>query len=77
MENIFKYLDRIDRMNFLILHRATGSPDKFSRKLKISKRQLFNDMDVLKLKGAEIKYNRTLGTYYYENDFNLEISIKY
>lgn len=64
-------------MNFLILHRATGSPDEFSRKLKISKRQLFNDMDVLKLKGAEIKYNRTLGTYYYENDFNLEISIKY
>lgn len=53
MENIFKYLDRIDRMNFLILHRATGSPDEFSRKLKISKRQLFNDMDVLKLKGAE------------------------
>ena len=24
MENIFKYLDRIERMNFLILHRATG-----------------------------------------------------
>lgn len=77
MENIFKYLDRIDRMNFLIFLRATESPDEFSRKLKISKRQLFNDMDVLKLKGAEIKYNRTLGTYYYENDFNLEISIKY
>ena len=52
MENIFKYLDRIERMNFLILHRATGAPDEFSRKLKISKRQLFNDMNVLKSKGA-------------------------
>ena len=77
MENIFKYLDRIERINFLILHRATGAPDEFSRKLKISKRQLFNDMNVLKSKGAEIKYNHTLETYYYENDFNLEISIKY
>lgn len=72
---IFKYLNRINRMNYLITLKSTGSPDEFSQRLNISKRQLYNDLEMLREIGAEIKYDRCRGSYYYENSFDIDIEI--
>lgn len=44
MQFLFKYLERINRMNDPITMKATGNPDVFSQRLNISKRQLYNDL---------------------------------
>lgn len=59
MQLLFKYLNRINRMNYLITLKSTGSPDEFSQRLNISKRQLYNDLEMLREIGAEIKYDNT------------------
>lgn len=75
MQLLFKYLNRINRMNYLIAMKATGNPDEFSQRLKISKRQLFNDIEMLRDIGADIKYDRNNGSYYYVNNFDINIDI--
>mgnify|MGYP001272574115 CR=1 FL=1 len=69
-------IQRINRFNDLISHKATGSPEEFAEKLHISKRQLFNLIGFMKDLGADIKYNRSACTYYYTDDFNFEILVR-
>ena len=75
MQLLFKYLERINRMNDLITMKATGNPDEFSQRLNISRRQLYNDLEMLREIGAEIKYDKYRGSYYYGNSFDIDIEV--
>ena len=61
-----RYSDRIKRLKDLIDRECTGSPDMLANTLGISKRTLFNDLDMLRDDGLKIKYNRYQATYFYE-----------
>ena len=75
MQLLFKYLERINRMNDLITMKATGNPDEFSQRLNISRRQLYNDLEMLREIGAEIKYDKYRGSYYSGNSFDIDIEV--
>ena len=73
---IFQHIDRMKYIHHLIRTQATGEPDNFAQKLRISRRQLYNILEELKDFGAEIKYSRTHQTFYYALPFVLEIKVK-
>ncbi len=74
MFNFILSLDRIKKINKLIKGQQTGTPDKFANKLNLGRRQLYNILDELKIMGAPIKYCRKKETFFYEDDFDLQIS---
>lgn len=43
--------------------------------MNTSERSIYNLINELKILGAEICYNRTTKTYYYCNDFKIELNI--
>ncbi|MBS3769878.1 MAG: hypothetical protein V5A47_03910 [Bacteroidales bacterium] len=59
-------LERYQKIDRLIKRRNTGNPQTFARKLGISKSQLFNYLEELRVRGAEISYNKTLESYIYQ-----------
>lgn len=73
MFNSINKLDRVKKINKLIKWQQTGNPEVFAGKLNIGRRQLYNILDDLKIMGAPIKYCRKRETFYYQNDFDLQI----
>ena len=72
-----KILERLQRLHNLIEQECTGTPLELSRKLGISERSVYNLLDQLKDFNAEIIYDRSRRTYYYKNDFILEIQLSF
>jgi len=72
-----KTLERLQRLHSLIEQECTGSPLELSRKLHISERTVYNLLDQLKDFNAEITYDRSRRTYYYRNDFKLQIQLSF
>lgn len=62
------YLNRLDRMDWLIKKKATGTPNEFARQLGISKSSLYEYLAVLMDRGAPILYCKKRLTYYYEKE---------
>jgi len=65
--NIDKYLERIERIDQLIRHKATGSPKQFAKKLDISESSLYEYLKYLKDKGVSIEFDKEVNTYYYSH----------
>lgn len=59
-------LCRLKRIDDLIRTKATGNPDQLARRLGISRRCLFDYLQLMKDNGAPIKYCQTRGSYFYE-----------
>lgn len=72
-----RQLERLKRINEMIKAKSTGTPEIFCGKLKISRRQLFKDLEIFKYMGAEIAYSKIRETYYYLNGHELEISYSF
>lgn len=72
----FETIDRVLRIHKLIKREATGTPDEFARKLDIKKRHLYNILEEFKDYGAAIRYSREKLSFYYENDFEISVTIK-
>lgn len=68
------YFDRIKKMNRLIKSGATGTPSEFAKALGISQSHLFRCLHDLELYGMEIRYSRSLKTYFYGNNKVLTIN---
>lgn len=68
------FLSKIDRINYLIRIKATGTPLHLSKKLGISERTLYNYINFMKSKGAPICYCKTRRSYYYEDDGNFVLT---
>jgi predicted DNA-binding transcriptional regulator YafY len=73
--NAIQKLERLKRINELIIAEGTGSPAEFSRKHGISRSQLRRDIEYLKDLGAKISYSKLRETYYYRNKPILKISL--
>lgn len=71
---IFEYLERINRMNRLLLRRRTGTPDEMARQLGVSRTTLYELIDELKSRGAPIEYSKSLRTFYYSQPYDISIS---
>ncbi len=72
---LFEYIDRVNLLNNLIAAKRTGTPDELAKRLYLSKSRLFRVIEDLKLKGALINYSREARTYYYTNNFKMQISL--
>ena len=72
--NFIIQIERIQRAADLIGAAKTGSPDEFARRLRVSRRQLYNLIDFLKAQGAPIAYSRERRTFFFTRPgFRLEI----
>ncbi len=70
-----KNLERLQQIHLLIESETTGSPGEMAKRLHVSERLIYNLIDQLKDFNANICYNRSRRTYYYCDDFQLQISI--
>jgi hypothetical protein len=59
---------RLEYVDFLIHSKTTGDPKKFSEKLNISERALYDVIRLMKDLGAPIVYSKQRKTYYYAED---------
>ncbi len=66
--SLFKYIDRLKRMDDLIRRKATGSTEEFSQKLNISRSQLLQDLKEMKELGAPVDYCHTSRSYLYTRE---------
>ena len=74
MKNL-KKLERLQQLHQRIQNENTGPPPEIARYMNTSERSIYNLIDELKILGAEICYKRTSKTYYYCNDFKIELNI--
>lgn len=73
---LFEQIERLNLIHMLVDKERTGSPEYFAQRLGISKRQLYNIIDDLKLYGAPIRYNPLINSYCYKKEFLLKIDVK-
>ncbi|WKK66005.1 DNA-binding protein [Lutimonas zeaxanthinifaciens] len=73
--NNLKQLERIKKIHNLIKLEATGTPEDLSKKLHISLRQTFSLLEQMRELEAPVKFNRKAKTYYYEREFDINITI--
>ncbi|MCL2738369.1 MAG: helix-turn-helix domain-containing protein [Bacteroidales bacterium] len=71
--NHFKIVERLCRIHDLIQQEATGPPGEFAKRLRISRRQFYNDLEELKDWGAAVKYSRIRRTFFYTNNFHITL----
>ena len=74
--SLFKYIQRVRRIDMLIHLKATGTPDEFAKKLGIRRSTLFQSLQELKEMGVDIRYSNIRGTYYYADERRIEIRIE-
>lgn len=63
----------LERVDQLIRLKSTGTPDDLSILLNVSKRSVYNIIELMKNMGAPIKYCQMRKTYYYSYQCNLII----
>lgn len=68
-------LQRLDRLDQLIRLKATGSADSIATRLEVSRRTVYNLIEVLKVLGAEIAYCQNRESFYYLNEVQFDFSI--
>lgn len=68
-----RHLERIQLIHDLIMKGFTGSPDELARRLNISRRTLYNYIEIIKSFGVEIDYCRTRKTFLILNNKRLNV----
>ena len=58
----------LQKMVNLIDTKRTGSPNELSKKLGISRSQIYNEIDELNSLGVDIKYSRKLNSFVFQGD---------
>lgn len=74
MKNL-KTLERLQQLHKLIANENSGTPKELSNLMEISERSVHLLLEQLKDYNANICYSRSRKTYYYCDDFDLQISI--
>ena len=74
--SLIKYIDRLERIHDLISRCATGNSHEFASKVGVSRAVLMQHLKEIKSLGAEVKYNKLRGSYYYLTEFKVEIGQK-
>ncbi len=71
---LVEHFERIKKMNGLIRSGNTGTPSEFAAIIGISQSHLFRYIHELELYGMDIRYSRSMKTYFYGNDNELIIN---
>lgn len=74
--SVIKVISRIRRINDLIKRKATGNPQQFAGKLDLSESRLYDVLRELRQLGLTIKFSHLSNSYYYEDDAEIEVSVK-
>jgi hypothetical protein len=69
-----KHVERLQRLHNLIEMECTGSPFQIAERLRISERTVYYLIEQLRDYEAQIGYDRGRKTYYYKDDFVLEVN---
>lgn len=65
---LFKYIDRINLLDKLIRQRKTGTQSELASRLA-------RIIEHLKDLGAPVAFDRSNSTYYYENEYSIQIKV--
>ena len=65
----------MQQLHRLIEKERTGSPKELARKMNVSERLVYLLLEYLRDYNAEIRYDRNRRTYYYDEEFKLDIQI--
>lgn len=69
-----KHIEKLKRMHNLISQECTGTPSELADRLTISDRTVYYLLEQLRDYEAQIGYDRSRKTYYYKEDFILEVN---
>lgn len=69
-----KHVERLQRLHNLIQMECTGSPAQIADRLRISERTVYYLIEQLRDYEAQIGYDRGRKTYFYKDDFVLEVN---
>lgn len=76
--NFLEQIQRIERLDQLIRLRATGTPRELAKRLRISSRQLFNLLYIMRNElEAPIKYDNDSNSYVYSEQGQVVIRYKF
>ncbi|MCG8411198.1 MAG: HTH domain-containing protein [Bacteroidales bacterium] len=71
--NFLKNIERLERIDFLIRYKNTGSPKELAKKLNISERQIYRLIEQMRSLGAKIEYSKIKKTYFFSKPQKLKI----
>jgi hypothetical protein len=71
--NIIKQIEQLSRLHSLLVNERTGTPGQLSRRLGMSRSKLYVVINDLRAHGAMVAYSRKGQTFYYENEFLVDI----
>ena len=74
--SLFKYVERLRRMDSLISMMATGTPGEFAEKLEIRRSTLFLSLQEMREMGVNIKYSCFRQSYYYADNRRIKIKLE-
>tara|TARA_R110001606_G_scaffold397304_1_gene573414 strand:+ start:3921 stop:4238 length:318 start_codon:yes stop_codon:yes gene_type:complete len=74
MKNL-KTLERLQQLHNLITNENTGTPKELATLMQLSKRSIQLLIEQLKDYNAPVRYSRSRKTYYYFEEFDLQVSI--
>lgn len=69
-------MENLVRLHKLIRLQRTGKQQDLAQEMRMSLRGIQNYLNSLRELGAKINFDKARSTYYYENNFNIEFSIK-
>ena len=70
-----KELERLQQLHVLIKNECTGTPAQLAKRMQTSQRTVHRLIEKLKDLDAAICFDRKRNTYYYCENFDLEVSI--
>lgn len=72
-----KHIDRINKIHSLISSQKTGTNEIFAKKLYLSRRQMYNELEFFKNLNAPIKYYKKKETFYYDDNFEIKFGFSF
>lgn len=61
------YFERLELLDVIIRRRQSGSADQIAHKLGVSRRTVFEYIEILKSLGADIEYDNYRKSYHYKH----------
>ncbi len=75
--SIVKYVDKLRRIDSLIVRRSTGTPLEFAEKLEIKRSTLFQYLQEIREMGVDIRYSPIHRSYYYADGKRITVRVEY
>lgn len=70
-------LERIKQMHRLISDKTTGTPETFAKKVCLSRRQMYYELEFFKNCNAPIRYSKIGQTFYYVENFEINFDFNF